>query len=151
MVSTVRFFSFFMTIGNVFSMTVLRKGWDKWLLESITISKNTFFVSFFRVRDIFFTVILHLSQIRSCVLCTSARIRRKLLRGMKTAISLHKKGGTSAIQASLIALGLHFLCIRNNKDSPPVGVKTTKQQEIKNKKIYDYEDNECNPNDSCPV
>ena len=70
---------------------------------------------------------------------------------MKTDLLLHQKGGTSAIQASLIALGLHFLCIRHNKDSPPVGVKTTKQQEIKNKKIYDYEDNECNPNDSCPV
>ena len=43
-----------MTIGNVFSMTVLRKGWDKWLLEPITISKNTFFVSFFRGSRQFF-------------------------------------------------------------------------------------------------
>ena len=43
-----------MTIGNVFSMTVLRKGWDKWLLEPIAISKNTFFVSFFRGSRQFF-------------------------------------------------------------------------------------------------
>ena len=47
-------FFFFMTIGNVFSMTVLRKGWDKWLLEPIAISKNTFFVSFFRGSRQFF-------------------------------------------------------------------------------------------------
>ena len=120
--------------------------------EEITFaSKIMVFVSIYRFCDRIFIDFSCLSQIRFCVLCTSARICGKLLRGMKTAISLHKKGGTSAIQASLIALGLHFLCIRNNKDSQPVGLKTTKQQEIKNKKIYDYESNECNPNDSRPV
>ena len=45
----------------------------------------------------------------------------------------------------------HIFASETTKTGQPVGVKTTKQQEIKNKKIYDYENNECNPNDSRPV